>query len=130
MSAVSSLVAQIGHKAACEVLAVPRASFYRRRQQAGPKAQPRPRGASPQGLSAAERQRVLDTLNCERFLDEAPAQIHARQLAQAVYCVTCHQATRASFPGKSLQAKPRPVGGYSWRSAPIGFTFMARRAGT
>jgi len=84
MTAVSSLAAQIGRKAACEVLAIPRASFYRR-QQTGPRAVPRPRGVSPQGLSAAERQRVLDTLNCERFLDEAPAQIHARLLDEGIY---------------------------------------------
>jgi putative transposase len=107
MTAVSSLAAQIGCKAACEVLAVPRASFYRHRdQQAGPRAVvPRPRGASPQGLSAAERQKVLDILNCDRFLDEAPAQIHARLLDEGIYL--CSERTMYRILHGAQQVRER-----------------------
>jgi len=104
MTAVSSLAAQIGRKAACEVLAVPRSSFYRR-QHAGPRAVPRPRSASPQGLSAAERQKVLDTLNGERFLDEAPAQIHARLLDEGVYL--CSERTMYRILQDAKQVRER-----------------------
>lgn len=86
MNTVSCLAAQIGRQAACEVLAVSRATFYRWcRRKTGPRALPRPRAASHQGLSAVERHKVLDTLNSERFLDQAPAQILARLLDEGTY---------------------------------------------
>jgi putative transposase len=106
MATISSLAVQIGCKAACEVLAVPRASFYRyRRQQAGPRALPRPRGVSSQGLSAAERQKVLDTLNCERFLDEAPAQIHARLLDEGIYLCSERTMYRILHDAKEVRER-------------------------
>jgi putative transposase len=86
MEAVAPLAAQIGLKAACEVLVVSRASFYRlRHRRAGPQALARPRRAAAQALSAQERQQVLEILNSLRFLDAAPAQIHAKLLDEGVY---------------------------------------------
>jgi putative transposase len=52
------------------VLGVSRATVYRRRRPAPARsAKPRP---SPRGLSAAERQEVLELLHSERFVDKAP----------------------------------------------------------
>jgi putative transposase len=63
-------------------LGVARASVYRRRQPARPKA---PRPAPPRTLDAGERQAVLDTLHSERFIDQAPAQVHATLLDEGTY---------------------------------------------
>jgi len=64
---------------ACDALGVPRATGYRWRRPPvlGPR---RPRPRPPRALSEAERQDVLDTLCSERFIDQAPATVHARLL--------------------------------------------------
>jgi putative transposase len=86
METVTSLAAQIGRKRACKVLSMPRSSFYRlSRRRTGPRALPGSRTASPRGLCAEERRRVLDILNSERFLDAAPAQIYTKLLDEGVY---------------------------------------------
>ena len=58
MSAVTELAATIGAHAACGVLAVPRASYYRHRKpRTAPPRQARVRTPSPRALSEAERRR-------------------------------------------------------------------------
>ena len=44
-----------------------------------------PARTSPRALSAMERQAVLDVLHSERFLDQAPAEVHAALLDEGVY---------------------------------------------
>lgn len=106
MTTVSGLAAQIGRQAACRVLAVSRATFYRWcRRQTGPRALPRPRPASRQGLSAGERQTVLDTLNSERFLDQAPAQIAARLLDEGVYLCSERTMYRILHDAKEVRER-------------------------
>jgi putative transposase len=73
---------QVGVKRACEVLGVSRSSLYRARQPDTP-ASPRP--PSQRALSEAERQRVRDLLNSERFVDSAPRQVYARLLDEGLY---------------------------------------------
>ena len=46
---------------------------------------PAPRTTPPRALTPAERQTVLETLHSERFLDAAPAQVHATLLDQGTY---------------------------------------------
>ena len=77
MAAVETASPMMGTAAACDALGVPRASVYRRRQPARPRAA---RPAPPRALDARERQTVLDTLHSERFIDQAPAQVHATLL--------------------------------------------------
>ncbi len=80
MSAVAPLAETVGVQAACVALAVPRATFYRRRRQqsAGPQLSTRPR--PPLALTPAERQEVLDVLHSERFVDRSPRQVWAALL--------------------------------------------------
>jgi len=61
---------------ACRVLGLPRASLDRGRR---PAAVGRPRRAPPRALNVVERQGVLDLLHT-RFIDQAPAQVHATLL--------------------------------------------------
>jgi putative transposase len=82
MTAVETASATLGTAAACDALGVSRATVYRRREPARP---PAPRPPPPRALAPGERQRVLETLDSERFLDQAPAQVHATLLDEGTY---------------------------------------------
>jgi putative transposase len=82
MQAIEAASGTMGTAAACEALGMARASVYRRRQPARPVA---PRPAPPRALDPLERQAVLETLHSERFLDQAPAQVHATLLDEGTY---------------------------------------------
>ena len=77
MTAVEEAVPAMGTAPACRALGLPRASLYRRRRPPGVA---RARPAPPRALDAGERQAVLKTLHSERFIDAAPAQVHAALL--------------------------------------------------
>ena len=76
MVAVDDATRTLGAASACRVLGLPRASLYRGRR---PVAVARPRPAPPRALDPIERQGILDVLHT-RFIDQAPAQIHATLL--------------------------------------------------
>jgi putative transposase len=82
MVAAESASATLGTAAACAALGVSRATVYRRREPARP---PAPRPTPPRALAPVERQRVLEMLDSERFLDQAPAQVHATLLDEGTY---------------------------------------------
>jgi len=82
MQAIETASATVGTAPACDALGVSRASVYRQRQPAAPRAR---RPASPRALVPAERRVVLDALHAERFMDQAPAQVHATLLDEGVY---------------------------------------------
>ena len=80
------LAETVGVSAACTALQVPRSSFYRTPH--------RPRGLPPgsvrrpapaRALKEQERIQVRDTLNSERFQDQAPRQVWARLLDEGIY---------------------------------------------
>ncbi len=81
MTAVERVATSIGTAPACRVLGLPRASWYRGRR---PAAVARPRPAPPRALDPVERQEVLDSLHT-RFVDQAPAQVHATLLDEGTY---------------------------------------------
>jgi putative transposase len=83
MACVRDLSAVVGIARACEVLAVPRASFYRWQAPDPDEAGPRP--SPPRSLSAVERQVVLSTLNSSEFCDKAPAEVYASLLDRGTY---------------------------------------------
>jgi putative transposase len=82
MQTVETLAEDVGVRDACTALAVPRSSYYRARRGPVPR-KPRPR--PPLALSAEQRQEVLDHMRSERFVDMAPASIHATLLDEGVY---------------------------------------------
>ena len=82
MQTIETASLTMGTAAACDALGVSPASVYRQRQPAAPVAA---RPAPPRALAPSERQVVLDTLHAERFLDQAPAQVHATLLDEGVY---------------------------------------------
>ena len=82
MRAVEAAGPTLGTAPACGALGLPRASLYRSRR---PPLVTRPRPASPRALDPTERQAVLETLHSARFLDQAPAQVHATLLDEGTY---------------------------------------------
>ena len=81
MIAVSDATAAMGTEPACRALGLSRATLYRGRRPAGVA---RPRPAPPRALAAVERHGVLDLLHT-RFVDQAPAQVHAILLDEGTY---------------------------------------------
>ena len=88
MAAVAQLAPTVGIAPACQVLGVPRSSFYRARQ---PHPAPAPRPAPARALAPHERAAVRDLLNSERFQDYAPREVYATLLDEGRYL--CHWRT-------------------------------------
>jgi len=83
MDAVDQLAPTVGIASACDVLGLPRASFYRR-----PVFGPMPlkiRPSPARALSPEERTNVRILLNSTRFQDCAPAAIQATLLDEGQY---------------------------------------------
>ncbi len=82
MNAAGGLASDVGVRAACQALGIPRESYYRRGR---PKREPRPRPTPQRALDQEERQAVLDTLHSEPFVDKAPAEVFATLLDNKSY---------------------------------------------
>ncbi len=89
MDGVSLLAPGVGLARACRVMNVDRSAVYRARSAArhliAPLKAATTRCRPPLAFSEAERQRVLDTLNSERFADCSPRQTYATLLDEGVY---------------------------------------------
>lgn len=102
ISRATQLAATIGVTRACEVLGVPRSSFYRARQ---PTAAPAPRPTPARALTPAERDAVRQLLNSERFVDQAPRQVYATLLDEELYL--CHWRTMYRILASHQEVKER-----------------------
>lgn len=92
MNAAMELLPRLGVSAACEAMGVWRGSPARAQVQAfrrsfvGPHLPARRRRpAPPLALDTEERELLLVTLNSERFVDHAPATVHATLLDEGLY---------------------------------------------
>jgi len=81
MIAVTDATAGMGTAPACRALGLSRATLYRGRR---PATVARPRPAPPRALNRVERHDVLELLHT-RFIDQAPAQVHATLLDEGRY---------------------------------------------
>ena len=86
ITAAEHLSDHINKKAACEAFSVPRATFYRYQSRKtrfvdAIKKRPTP----PLALEPDERQRVIDILHSDRFLDDTPYQVYATLLDEGQY---------------------------------------------
>ena len=107
MHAVEAVVPGVGAASACRALGLPRASLYRMRRTADPdlEASRLPRPAPPRALAPVEREAILDTLHCERFIDHAPAQVHATLLDEGTYL--CSPRTMYRILDSAQEVKER-----------------------
>jgi putative transposase len=91
MAAVQELTPALGSVAACRALGLWRGAPPRQRaraqrvMRAGPPTPRAARARPPLALDAVENQALLDTLNSERFVDTAPAAVHATLLDEGRY---------------------------------------------
>jgi hypothetical protein len=80
-----------GVVAACQILGLPRGAPARHRASqrraafVGPRVARRMRPPPPMALDVLENQALLDTLNSERFVDTAPAAVHATLIDEGRY---------------------------------------------
>lgn len=84
IAATKELVPQLKVQESCDVLGMPRASYYRSispPKEREPREPVRPSNA----LSEEERQRVLDVLHSERYIDCPPAAVFHSLLDKGVY---------------------------------------------
>jgi len=91
MAGVHELSPVLGTGAACLAMGLPRGAPARHRAQlerrafVGPMLERAARPRPPLALGAEENQLLLDTLNSERFVDTAPAAVHATLLDEGRY---------------------------------------------
>lgn len=103
MNAAEQLGQQVGVVAACTALGVSRATLYRRRQP--PSDAPKDRPKSHRALSEAEQCRALDTLNSKRFVDKAPAEVHATLLDEGTYLCSVSTLYRILRANKQVRER-------------------------
>jgi putative transposase len=85
---VEELAPLIGTRPACRALGASPATIYRRRgrRRRPPEPKPpRPRPAPARALTGPERERVLEALHCERFVDVSPEETYATLLDEGTY---------------------------------------------
>ena len=95
---VDELAPVIGTRPACRALGASVATIYRRRRPPEPR-RPGPRPTPVRALSEAERERVLEVLHSERFVDVSPEETYATLLDEGTYLCS----TRTMY--RILQAK-------------------------
>lgn len=86
---VEELSVEVGAAAACRTLGFSRATQYRKERDRPVSQAPRP--SPPRTLSQEERQRALDYLHGERFVDESPGTVVATLLDEGEY--VCSERT-------------------------------------
>jgi putative transposase len=84
MPVVNDLAAQVGVKTACAALGVPRSSRYAARQPRIVKERA-PAPPPPRALTSSEKTTVRQTLNSDRFADQAPREVYATLLDEGTY---------------------------------------------
>jgi putative transposase len=89
----------VGHL--CAALALPRATYYRHLEAKAPPPRPTPARA----MTVAERRAVLDVLHEPRFMDLAPAEVHARLLDEGRYL--CSERTMYRVLAENAEVRER-----------------------
>ena len=103
MAATENLAGAIGVAPACESLGVARSSLYYQRREAKQEARPRPKPA--RALNDGERQKVLDELHGDRFVDKSPGEAWATLLDEGVYL--CSERTMYRILADNEEVKER-----------------------
>ena len=82
---VSELSQTIGVKRACAALAYPRSCYYRQQRAVPAINRQSQLATSPRALSTAEREKVREALNSDRFVDCSPRQVYGTLLDEDTY---------------------------------------------
>ena len=109
IAAVKTFGNSVSKKAACEALAIPRATFYRRTSGKRPKAPHSGRPAPPLALSPQEQQAVLDVAHEERFWDASPYHIYATLLDEGRYIASIRTFYRILDNNQEVRERRKQV---------------------
>jgi len=102
MAATENLAGAVGVAPACESMGVARSTlYYQRREVQEPKPRPKPARA----LTDGERQKVLDQLHDDRFVDKSPGEDWATLLDEGTYL--CSERTMYRILADSQEVKER-----------------------
>ena len=102
MKSVTEIAPLVGIVVSCVMLAVARATYYRRLV---PRGLPSKRPTPPRALSVQERSSVLDVLHEPRFVDLAPAEVYATLLDEDRYL--CSERTMYRVLAANQEARER-----------------------
>ena len=105
MKVAEELASAVGTVAACDAVGAVRATVYRRRRPPTPQEPRPPRPLPERTLDQEERARILATLNEPRFVDKAPAEVHATLLDEGRYL--CSPRTMYRLLAASGQVRER-----------------------
>lgn len=106
ITATESLAERIGVAPACEGMGVPRSTLYHRRREAqNPEQVSDARPKPPRALSEKERQKVLDELHHDRFVDKSPGEVWATLLDEGIYL--CSERTMYRILSDNKEVKER-----------------------
>lgn len=105
MTAAQQASPVIGLYAACMALGVSRATLYRRRKRAEKPVEQKPRPTPDRALSVKERERILELLHSERFMDKAPAEIHATLLDEGEHPCSIRTLYRILAANKEVRER-------------------------
>ena len=87
-TAIAELAPRVGVRDACQAVGAAQAGYYRRHRTSPAPQRPAPiphrDRPQPRALTPAERQRVLDVLHGDRFVDASPAEVWAALLDDGV----------------------------------------------
>jgi putative transposase len=101
---VETLTGHVGVKMACEVLGLPRSSRYAARRPRVPQ-EHAPTPPPPRALRAEEKGQVRDTLNSERFADQAPREVYATLLDEGRYMCSVPTLYRILLENQEVQER-------------------------
>ncbi len=85
MKAAAFLSQEVGVKKACYTLGLARASYYRWDPSPSSDSPEQKRPIPSWALSPQERQKVLDLLHTDRFIDQSPREVYATMLDEGTY---------------------------------------------
>ena len=102
MAATENLAGSIGIAPACESMGVARSTLYYQRE---PKQEPKLRPKPVRALSDGERQKVLDELHGDRFVDKSPGEVWATLLDEGTYL--CSERTMYRILADNQEVKER-----------------------
>ena len=103
MTATENLAGSIGVVPACESMGVTRSTLYYQRREPKDEAKPRPKPA--RALTDGERQKVLDELHDDRFVDKSPGEVWATLLDEGTYL--CSERTMYRILADNEEVKER-----------------------
>jgi putative transposase len=102
MAATENLSGAVGVAPACESMGVARSTLYYQRQ---PKQEPKPKPKPARALTDGERQKVLDELHGDRFVDKSPGEVWATLLDEGTYL--CSERTMYRILADNEEVKER-----------------------